>query len=205
MRSANLEDRTEIRRQIREQRRGVSDEIRARSSAEICQSFFQLESFRNSKRIAGFLAFDGEADPLELMKKAVEQGQQVFVPIIVARSQPLLFAPWHPGIEMKPNRFGIAEPAVPRSEWLNASDLDFVITPLVAFDESCNRIGVGGGYYDRTFSYLSESRSAADITLVGFAFELQKVAAIESQPWDVPLAEVITESARYLRPRPSQT
>jgi len=196
----NAENCEEIRQRIRNARRGVSEQTRARWSAKICRRVTGLDLFQEAKRIAGFLAFDGEADPLELMKLAVERGQQIFVPIIVGKSKPLLFAPWNPNIAMKPNRFGILEPDVAKSEWIAADELDFVITPLVAFDESCNRIGVGGGFYDRSFCFMNESKSPIRVHLIGFAFELQKVHAIKAQPWDVPLAGVITESARYDRP-----
>jgi 5-formyltetrahydrofolate cyclo-ligase len=80
--------------------------------------------------------------------------------------------------------------------------LDFVITPLVAFDDSCNRIGVGGGFYDRTFEFLKHSESdVSQVALVGFAFELQRVDVIQINDWDVPLVAVATESGVYGRKR----
>lgn len=156
-------------------------------------------------RIGGFLAFDGEADPLELMSVAVASGKQVFVPIVTGKSKPLLFAPWRPEIQLQPNRFGIPEPVGVKTEWRLASELDFVIHPLVAFDNSCGRIGVGGGFYDRSFAFLNEPNvnkkdDAQKIHLVGFAFELQKIPSIDIQPWDVRLTDVVTESARYTSP-----
>ena len=147
--------------------------------------------------MAGFLAFDGEADPLGLMTQAVKVGKQVYVPIIVGKAKPLAFAAWSPTSGMKPNRFGILEPDVPESEWIEAHELELVIMPLVAFDESCHRIGVGGGFYDRSFAFLRESDR--DATLVGFAFELQKVSTIATNKWDVHLNAIATESRFYER------
>jgi 5-formyltetrahydrofolate cyclo-ligase len=164
-----------------------------------------LQSFQQAKNVAGFLAFDGEADPLELMTHACNQQKRAYVPVIVAKGQPLRFAPWHPSIAMKRNYFGIEEPDVPQTEWINAEQLDFVICPLVAFDQSCSRIGVGAGYYDRSFAFLndpmSDQRRGLDrsTVLAGFAFEMQRLTQIEPQPWDVPLDWVVTEKQIYRR------
>ena len=187
--------RQTIRREIRALRKILSNEQRAESSAKIVQRFAQLTAFQAATRIAGYLAFDGEADPLELMRIAVNQGQSVYVPIMVNKSKPLLFAPWLPGMPMKTNAFGIAEPDLPRSEWIPANQLDFVIQPLVAFDDRGHRLGVGAGYYDRSFAFLNQVSDATSrpTRLVGFAFELQRVESIARQPWDVVLDGVVTE------------
>lgn len=199
-----------IRQSIRLQRRGVPAEVRSTATARICHFFEHLTDFKKANRVAGFLAFDGEADPMQLMVAAVEQGKQVFVPTILGKDQPLKFIPWYPNVPLKTNRFGIKELDVPQSEWISGNELDFVINPLVAFDRNCHRLGVGGGYYDRTFQFLN-SKSSFDQALskdqpvsgrpilAGFAFELQRVESIERKPWDVILDWVITERRIYRR------
>ena len=130
------------------------------------------------------------------MVQAIDQGKQVYVPTIIDKGEPLMFVPWSENCELEENRYGIFEPVVPQSEWIEAGQLDFVITPLVAFDESCNRIGVGGGFYDRSFSFLNDSKNNSEesnVQLVGFAFELQKVKSIKTNDWDIPLSAVATE------------
>jgi 5-formyltetrahydrofolate cyclo-ligase len=177
----------------------------------------RLEAFRRSTKVAAILAFDGEANPIRLMVEAIQLDKQVFVPIIVAKAQPLRFAPWNPETELRTNGLGILEPAVDKSQYIEAEELDFVATPLVAFDESCNRIGVGGGYYDRTFAFLNEgvgnssnfaetgetngsiSIPKRSVCLAGFAFELQKVDSIETNWWDVPMDFVVSETSVYER------
>lgn len=189
----------EIRKKIREARRNAGDDNRTSWNVQICQRVSELAAFETAQRVAGFLAFDGEADPLALMEAAVDGGKEVYVPIIVAKAQPLMFAPWRPDSPMKKNRFGILEPDVPSSQWLQARELDCVITPLVAFDDSCRRIGVGGGFYDRSFAFLNDSCEKATSHLVGFAYSLQQIASIDSQPWDVVLNEVVTEANHFVR------
>lgn len=193
------EQKKSLRENVRSLRQALRAETRIESSAKICQRFQTLDSLQLAERIAGFLAFDGEADPLEVMQWAFAMGKQVFVPMIVARRQPLLFAPWTPDGPMRKNSFGIDEPDVPRKRWITAQQLDFVITPLVAFDERGTRLGVGGGYYDRSFAFLNSlpANQPRPTTLIAFAFELQRVPPMARQPWDVPLDGAITEWNHY--------
>jgi 5-formyltetrahydrofolate cyclo-ligase len=165
----------------------------------MCDRVLELESFQRSMKVAGFLAFDGESDPRSLMMNAIGQGKQVYIPTIVAKAQPLMFVPWTESCQLAQNPFGILEPVVPESEWIEAKELEFVITPLVAFDETCNRIGVGGGFYDRSFAFRNDDSNVRIVHLCGFAFELQKIGAIQPQGWDVPLDNVATESRLYSR------
>lgn len=194
-------DAKAIRNSIRRLRREIPEADRISASARICQTFKTLDAFQAASRISGFLAFDGEADPLPLMTWASEMKRQVFVPIIIAKRQPLLFSPWHPAIPMRINSFGIAEPDVPNDQWIEPRELDFVITPIVAFDENCHRIGVGGGYYDRSFAFLNSrypDHSRRPV-MIGFAFELQRVKTMIRQPWDVQLDAIVTERQIYYR------
>ena len=187
----------ETRNQIRTLRRDVDSQTHAANSSKICDGFWNLDTFQSAEHVGAYLAFDGEADPMELMTSAFEKGKQIYLPVIAGKTKPLLFAPWTPSTTMVKNRFNILEPNVEPSKRVDAHRLDFVVTPLVAFDESCNRIGVGGGFYDRTFGFLNEPGMQKSVMLLGFAFELQKLDAIQPQPWDVRLDAVVTESRIY--------
>ncbi len=184
-----------LREHIRTLRRTLSDDIRREANQRICKSFQQLVSFQQAQKVAGFLAFEAEADPMELMIHAVENGKQVYAPIMVAKRTPLMFAPWSPEIGLKQNWFGIDEPDVPQSEWITGDQLDFVICPLIAFDDRCYRVGGGAGYYDRTFEF--RKRGFQNPILTGFTYEIQRVDRIEPKPWDVRLDSVITECQMY--------
>lgn len=188
---------SELRKNIRSARRAVGPQLRQQHSSTICQRISELDSYQAATRIAAYLAFDGEADPMELMVAAVDQGKQVFLPVIVGKSKPLAFAPWTPATPMEKNRFNILEPQVDQADWISADQLDYVVNPLVGFDEHRNRIGVGGGFYDRTFAFLNEPAQSKSVQLVGFAFELQKIPSIQPQEWDIRLDAVVTESNVY--------
>ena len=194
----------ELRNSIRSARKSVADPLRKQWNEQIAAHLFETNEYQVSHRIAGFLAFDGEADPKCVMNQAIEDGKQVFVPLMQGMTEPLLFIEWFPDIQLRLNRFGIEEPVPSESSIVPATSLELVITPLVAFDAVCNRIGVGGGFYDRTFEFLNPENEhfnhSSGTAMIGFAFELQKLDRIHAKSWDVGLAGVATEAGVY-RPR----
>jgi 5-formyltetrahydrofolate cyclo-ligase len=167
-------------------------------SQAACRHLTQSSIWSSTRRIAGYLAFNSEADPLPAMIEATDRGREVLVPIIDGSR--LYFAPWRPGIDLQTNQFGIAEPVHSPVDRVTTEHLDLVITPLVGFDPSGNRIGMGGGYYDRGFAWLNESPRPPRPVLIGFGYDLQRVEAIPAQSWDVPLDAVVTESGFHVTP-----
>ena len=104
--------------------------------------------------------------------------------------------PIEPGTPLRRNRFQIPEPDVSPAEWLPPSALDLVLTPLVAFDSTGTRLGMGGGFYDRSFAFLRDPDPVGHRPrLIGLAYEFQQVEALVRQPWDVPLDAAATEKA----------
>lgn len=113
----------------------------------------------------------------------------------------LRFAPWKPGDALVTNRYGIPEPAVDASEALGPEDMAMVVMPLVGFDADGHRLGMGGGWYDRSFAF--RQARAAPPWLVGAAFEVQRLPAIAGATWDVRLDAVCSERATYLAGDPA--
>ena len=186
--------RKKLREQIRHARKQIPAPYARQASLKFSERIAELDAYRQAKKVGGFLPFDGEANPRPLMERAILEKKSVYVPVIVATGKPLKFAPWTVETKLKKNQFGIDEPDVPAEQWIEGNELDCVITPLVAFDEARNRIGVGGGFYDRTFAF---SKSTSSTTLIGIAYELQKLESIETEEWDVPLTAIATELAVY--------
>ncbi len=127
-------------------------------------------------------------------------GKQCYLPVLhpVARGR-LWFARWQPGDVLHPNRYGIPEPSWKTHTLASAWALDMIILPLVAFDARCNRMGMGGGYYDRSLAWRLRRGIWKGPMLIGYAYEAQKLGQIHVAPWDVPLDAVVTESALYMR------
>lgn len=148
-----------------------------------------------ARRIAMYVPVGRELDSLPLAHQAWSRGRSLFLPVISGSA--MRFAPFRPGTEMRPNQFGILEPVTHRGELLGARHLDVIVAPLVAFDEEGNRLGMGGGYYDRTLAFLSHRTSVRRPRFVALAFEIQKVEALPVEEWDVRLDVVVTEKSTY--------
>lgn len=179
------------REQIKQQRRALTPTEVAIASAEIAQRVLNLSVLRRARNIGIYLAAFGEVDCTAISHYAWQRKKRIFAPIL--RKQALLFAPLHPGSELQKNRFGILEPVHTFADLVRPPELDVVLVPLVAFDTNRNRLGMGAGYYDRSFAQRLRRRRWRKPRLLGVAYSFQRVASIQPQAWDVPLDAVITE------------
>ena len=185
--------RQELRSQMRKQRRTLSVHERKRYSLQIAKRIAKTPLFRNSNRIAFYIARDGELDLWPLMQIAWKMKKHCYLPILSPPfQQHLYFGRYEEGDPLIPNQFSIPEPKVSPRQWRKGRRLDLVLTPLVAFDAAGNRLGMGGGYYDRTFAYLRNHRHLQKPKLVGVAYAFQQVPHLESARWDVPLSSIVT-------------
>ncbi len=192
-------ERISLRKKLRQQRRSLSAMQRQEKAHLVCQQIVTSSFFRRSRRVALYLACDHELDPLALLSQALEMGKRVYLPVLSAhRPGKVSFAPFRAGDGLLPNRWGILEPDQLISRLAQPLSLDLVFVPLVGFDADCNRMGMGKGYYDRTFAYRQRLGFQRP-RLVGLAYENQKVDRIPVSDWDVPLDAVITESGIYQR------
>ena len=98
---------------------------------------------------------------------------------------------------MRPNRYRIPEPDARYCRAMKRQFLSLVLMPLVAFDAKGNRLGMGGGYYDRAFNQTQWPYKTRRPLLVGVAHEFQRVPELPTESWDVPLDAVITEREIY--------
>jgi len=188
---------TDIRKLKRSQRQALSADEQQLHSLALCDTLTKLKSYRNSQHIACYLANDGEIDPYLLIEHAWFANKDIYLPVLSPIKDSLYFAPYDINSEFKLNRFNIAEPICHPSDWIKASQLDLILLPLVAFDLAGNRVGMGGGFYDRTLAYLQHRRHWRKPTLMGLAHEIQKVDNLDRQNWDIPLNGIITEEKYY--------
>ena len=189
-----MDVRQQLRKRLREQRRSLSAHERKRFSEQLAKNFAKTKLFRNSKHIAFYLANDGELDLLPLMQIAWRMKKHCYLPILSPPFQQhmLYFARYQKGDPLSLNQFAIAEPRVSPRHWRTGRRLNLVLTPLVAFDARGNRLGMGGGYYDRTFAYLRHQHRWRRPRLAGIAYDFQQVDRLESSSWDVPLSTIAT-------------
>ena len=197
--NTNNQSNAEIRQLKRAQRRLLSTTVQQQHSQALCQNTAKEKIYRYSRHIALYLANDSEIDPYLLIEHASFLGKKVYLPILSPLKNSLYFAPYKTGDCLKLNRFKILEPICHPSKWKTARQLDLLLLPLVAFDADGNRMGMGGGFYDRTLAYLQHRRFWKKPTLVGLAHEIQKVGQLNTHSWDIPLDYIITEKRRYMR------
>ncbi len=143
-----------------------------------------------------YLVNDGEIDPVKVMQWCWDNSKIPYVPVVERERNKLVFAEVTPQTRFRENRFGIREPENAETRIVAAQQLDLVLVPLVAFDQTGNRLGMGGGFYDRTFEFLTNT-DTAEPELIGIAHEIQKVQRIDVEPWDIPLTTVVTDKQVY--------
>jgi len=188
----------EIRRLKRQQRRQLDNHTRLHNSLSLRSQLIHDRNYRYCKHIALYLANDGEIDPQFICEHAWDNGKRVYLPILAPLKDSLFFAPYLPASKLQLNRFNIPEPVCRPSQWKSAKQMDMLLLPLVAFDEQGNRIGMGGGFYDRSFAFLRWRDEWRRPRLIGLAHHFQLVDKLRSQPWDVPLHSVITNTRVYV-------
>ena len=152
--------------------------------------------FSKATRLAFYLSFDGEINPMPLIQKALTEGKFCYLPVISKEnSSEMSFSPFHQGTKLITNKWGIDEPPLPQTPIL-PSILDVAFIPLVGFNKYCYRLGMGKGFYDRAFSFKSAKRNRRPL-LVGLAHECQLTEEILAASWDVKLEMVITPRKIY--------
>lgn len=192
--SADADSRAALRRRIRERRRALSGAQRQDAQRRAGRRLRLLPPLWRARSVAVYLAADGEADPAAIAAGALMRGQRVYAPVL--HGETLRFARLTDGTPLRRNRFGILEPAA-AADRIDPRRLDVVLTPLVAFDDSGARIGMGGGCYDRCFSFLKRRRRWIRPKLIGFAYEFQRLRTVSRNAWDVPLWAAVTDRGIY--------
>ncbi|MEO7326063.1 MAG: 5-formyltetrahydrofolate cyclo-ligase [Dokdonella sp.] len=190
--NAEAPARNVLRSQLRARRAALTPAERILASQALVESLEQIPEFLTDQRIAGYWAVAGELPLAALIQGLRARGQTYHLPV-VGNDRHLEFAAWQPGGAISANRYGIPEPVCAANDMIAPDQLDVVLLPLLGFDRVGNRLGFGGGYYDRSFAFLHERSARGKPLLVGIGYALQQVPAIKAMPWDVRLDYIATE------------
>ncbi|MBL1293721.1 MAG: 5-formyltetrahydrofolate cyclo-ligase [Thiotrichales bacterium] len=187
-----------LRKKLRKKRRCIVGDDRAKKTATLINHVLSHHTYKTVKHIAFYSAFDGEVDITPLLLHSYNKSKHCYLPVLPKfLSQRLRFAHYANKKLVKINQFGISEPEINERTIRFASKLDLILVPLVGFDESGQRLGMGGGYYDRCLQFRSNRISWKKPLLMGIAFECQKVDALMQSSWDIPIDCCITEKKVY--------
>lgn len=183
--------KAQLRQSILAKRRQLSSHQKFLFSQRITQFLIRQPYFKSAQSIAFYYSFPDEVSTFGLIHHALQHQKSCYLPVVTKPK--LKFAKIESTTPMKLNRFGIFEPQTHQGT-IDPRQLDLVIVPLVAFNQNCDRLGMGGGYYDLTFAFKKHCNKPM---LVGIAFEIQRVKCLLKGKLDLKLDEVITEQKCY--------
>ena len=205
-----MQARSLLRRKLREARRGLSMEQQEYASRRISTQLNTLPFIKNSKTVAGYLVNDGEVNLKNYIESIWQLSHKAFaLPVLhpICKGH-LLFLSYSPNSPLVNNKYNIEEPILSCNDVIPVTQCDVILMPLVGFDTNGNRLGMGGGYYDRTLSFTQRkfnSQSALNQhtpKLVGIAHDVQEVDTLPTAPWDVPLDAIVTPSRTLIFTKP---
>jgi 5-formyltetrahydrofolate cyclo-ligase len=192
-------DKSDLRQKLRARRRALSADEQHQAARRLAVNLTGTRLFLTSRRVACYLPNDGEIDSAPVIEHIRRLRKILYLPVLSRLSHDRLwFAEAGPKTKFVPNRFGIPEPVVRSRDLVRAQELDLILLPLVGFDDKGNRLGMGGGFYDRSLEFLRHRNHWRKPHLLGIAYDFQRINGLAADPWDVPLQGVITDQAVYL-------
>lgn len=183
------------RKKLQQQRTNISLSEQKKASAMITEQLSQHPIFACSQTFAAYKAIQHEIDPSSLIHKAWQNKKNCYLPVLQGKE--LIFCAYQADTLLTKNQFNILEPTSSLANCIAIQDLDLVLVPLLGFTEKGQRLGMGAGFYDRSFSFLLNSPRPTRPFLLGLAYEWQKLTNFTEKNWDVPLNAVITEKQIY--------
>ena len=191
----NAEIISSLRKAGKAARKSLAPEARHEKSKKIVERILKSEEFAEAKIIMIYKAFGGEVE-LDALEDAIAANNEyaaskrLVYPLCVSKTEMIALQPQGNDAWMS-GSYGITEPVREKSVEIAPEDIDLIICPCTSFDEECNRIGMGGGYYDRYLAKCGKTK------IVAVAFEAQKAENIPRAEWDRPMQKVFTEDAVY--------
>ena len=188
------QQKNKLRTQLQQQRNALSKAQQADYAKQICDQVSLSNCFKEAKHIAFYTPVKGEANPLSLQQTP---NKLFYLPVLSSEQKhSLIFVKIERNTQYKKNIYAIPEPIYTAKDIIPAEQLDLVIMPLVVADKTGNRMGMGGGYYDRSFSFKNNN-SINQPQLLGFSYDFQIVEKLVSEPWDIPLDFLATNKELY--------
>ncbi|PKL97099.1 MAG: 5-formyltetrahydrofolate cyclo-ligase [Gammaproteobacteria bacterium HGW-Gammaproteobacteria-9] len=184
---------------MRQARRQLTPAQQRLAARRLYRQLAQHPLFRRARHIALYLPNDGEIDPRPLLHAAQRRGKATYLPVLNPWPRTrMVFQRIEPGERLRRNRFGIPEPVIRTARQRRVWALDLLLMPLVGFDGNGGRLGMGGGFYDRSLAYRAMRKKSHKPTLLGLAHECQRVDQLPLESWDVALQATVTDQGWYV-------
>jgi 5-formyltetrahydrofolate cyclo-ligase len=196
-----MKNRNNIRQEVRDKRNQLSDLYQQEQAVLLREKLIKLTEVIHTKKIAIYLTNDGELNTQPFINWCWKNKISVYLPVIHPFSKGhLLFIQYTETSILIKNKYGISEPKLDVRNIITVDKLDIIFTPLVAFDKRGNRLGMGGGFYDRTLAtwYLQYQQNKQTKPVpIGLAHDCQHVSSIPIETWDIPLPRIVTPTTSY--------
>lgn len=191
--------RHDLRRKLQQIRRNLTAEQQSEAARLVADKLEQRLSnlVPRQTTVAVYKSFSGELPTSAIIQKLWQLGFNTVLPVLhpFAKGH-LLFLRYTPNTPMTTNKYGIAEPELNVQNVVPLSNIQVLLMPLVGFDNQGNRLGMGGGYYDRTLAQWHNG-NRPNLSPIGLSYNEQQVKQIPVESWDIPLPEVITPAQHW--------
>lgn len=182
-----------LRLELRARRQALNPTQQIQASLFLLRHLMKVPQFMRARNVAIYMANDGEIDPAPIARQLWKMEKHCFLPVLRPdKRRDLWFVEYKADTQLANNRFGIPEPDFRKQHKMSAQLLDVVLMPLVGFDRSGARLGMGGGFYDATFAF-KQKKSAGKPVLIGLAHACQEVESLATAEWDIPLLAIATD------------
>lgn len=183
----------DMRRELRIKRNKLTSLEQQHSANVLARLISDEQLLNNVKNIGIYLENDGEIGTSHIINMALKSNVSCFLPVLDFTVQNnLCFVRYDKGTPLHKNKFGILEPSLSEKNSIDPAKLDVIFLPVVGFDRSGSRLGMGGGYYDRALGF-TKLHKLDNPKLVGLAHSIQEIKSIHRQVWDVPINFIATE------------
>lgn len=188
----------QLRSELRARRRALNPTQQMQASIFLLRHLMKLPQFMRARNVALYVANDGEIDPEPIARQLWKMEKHCFLPVLRPdKRKDLWFVEYTPDALLTKNRFGIPEPDFRSQHRMSAQLLDVVLMPLVGFDRTGARLGMGGGFYDTTFAF-KQKKFTGKPALIGLAHACQQVDSLATDAWDIPLFAIVTDQGIML-------
>lgn len=170
-------DKKLLRKQIREQKKQLTDNYIEETSRQLAEMFFQTDYYQNAKTVYGYLSYNQEVRTLPILQRALQDGKRVAVPKVYGDTMRFIYLEDLSAVA--PGCMSIPEPVA--DEPIAEDKTALVLMPGVAFDKKGNRMGYGGGFYDK---FLAREQEHPTVAL---CYAFQMVEEIPTDEYDIPV------------------
>ncbi|GAA0818205.1 5-formyltetrahydrofolate cyclo-ligase [Clostridium tertium] len=184
----NKEEKKVLRNKILEIRDSLNNNEKELMDNKIFNELINTDLYKRAINIFIYISFSNEINTRNIIEKAFKDKKNVFIPKVYKNDKLMKAIKLNSIDELKKNSMGILEP-IDDSNYIEKENIDLIVVPGVVFDKECNRIGYGGGYYDR---YLKDIKSKEN--KIALAYDLQIVDKIESEVHDIKVDYIITNT-----------